>query len=258
MISSLKNIEPRISILGAGPGDPGLITVKGAKALQHADVVLYDALVNKNLLDYTKKDCVKVYVGKRAGKHSFSQDEINDLMVKYAQMYGYVVRLKGGDPFVFGRGYEELKYAMDRNIPVCVIPGISSSISVPELQGIPLTTRGYSESFCVLTASNAKGELTNAIKEAVQTNATIVILMGFKKLTQIVKLFKAQGKNELPVAVIENGSAENERIILGQVNDIVERSAEFKISGPTLMVFGEVVKLHQDYHKILENYAYAN
>ena len=150
--STQKNIkEPRITLIGAGPGDAELITLKGIKALQTADVVLYDALVNEELLDFAPAGAVKVYVGKRSGDHSYSQDAVNKLMVDYALNYGHAVRLKGGDPFVFGRGYEEIDFAASYSITTQVIPGISSSISVPGLQLIPVTHRGLSESFWVVT-----------------------------------------------------------------------------------------------------------
>ena len=152
--------EPRITLVGAGPGDAGLITIKGIKALQTADVVLYDALVNEEILDFAPANAVKVYVGKRSGDHSFSQDAINKLMVDYALNYGHVVRLKGGDPFVFGRGYEELDHAASFSIPATVIPGISSSIAVPGLQQIPVTHRGLSESFWVITGTTTNGKIS--------------------------------------------------------------------------------------------------
>ena len=158
--------EPRITLVGAGPGDAELITVKGIKALQTADVVLYDALVNEELLEFAPEKAVKVYVGKRSGDHSYSQDAVNRLMIDYALNYGHVVRLKGGDPFVFGRGSEELDFAASYSIPAQVIPGISSSIGVPALQHIPVTHRGLSESFWVVTGTTSSGALSNDIYDA--------------------------------------------------------------------------------------------
>src|ERR1700748_2058877 len=163
--------EPRITLVGAGPGDTDLITVKGIKALKTADVVLYDALVNEELLEFAPENAVKVYVGKRSGDHSFSQDNINKLMIDYAINYGHVVRLKGGDPFVFGRGYEELDHAASYSIPAQVIPGISSSIGVPGLQNIPVTHRGLSESFWVITGTKSDGKVSNDLYDAARTRA---------------------------------------------------------------------------------------
>lgn len=246
--------EPRITLLGAGPGDPDLITVKGIKALATADVVLYDALINEELLEYAPQNAVKVYVGKRSGDHSHSQDAINQLMIDYALNYGHVVRLKGGDPFVFGRGFEELNYAADYSIPAQVIPGISSSIGVPGLQNIPVTHRGLSESFWVITGTTTSGKICPDIYEAARSKATVVILMGLNKLTEITEIFKAEGKNRLPVAVIQSGSTENEKVAVGVVDTIVEVVEENKIGAPAMMVFGDVVSLHPKFQPIKEFY----
>lgn len=240
-----KNIkQPRITLVGAGPGDADLITIKGIKALKMADVVLYDALVNEELLEFAPENAVKVYVGKRSNDHTYSQEAINKLMVDYAINYGHVVRLKGGDPFVFGRGYEELDYASSFNIPATAIPGISSAIGVPGMQQIPVTHRGLSESFWVVTGTTASGKVSNDVYEAARTNATVVVLMGVHKLAEITEIFKAEGKNKLPVAVIQNGTTKNEKIAVGIVDTIVEIAEENKISSPALLVFGEVVSLH--------------
>jgi len=246
--------EPRITLVGAGPGDADLITIKGIKALKAADVVLYDALVNEELLEFAPETAVKVYVGKRSGDHSFSQDAINKLMVDYALNYGHVVRLKGGDPFVFGRGFEELDHAASFSIPATVIPGISSSISVPGLQQIPVTHRGLSESFWVLTGTTSDGKVSADIFTAAQTNATIVILMGLNKLPEITQIFKNQGRNRLPVAVIQSGSTESEKVAIGVIDTIVEIVEEQKIAAPALIVIGEVVSLHPLFQPIREFY----
>ncbi len=246
--------EPRITLVGAGPGDADLITIKGVKALKTADVVLYDALVNEEILEFAPEHAVKVYVGKRSGDHSFSQDAINKLMIDYALNYGHVVRLKGGDPFVFGRGYEELDHAASFSIPATVIPGISSSIAVPGLQQIPVTHRGLSESFWVITGTTSNGKISADVYTAAQTNATIVVLMGLHKLTEITQIFKNQGKNRLPVAVIQSGSTENEKVAIGTIDTIVEQVEEKKISSPALIVIGEVVSLHPSFQSIKEFY----
>ncbi|HZY37516.1 MAG TPA: uroporphyrinogen-III C-methyltransferase [Mucilaginibacter sp.] len=250
-----KNIkEPRITLLGAGPGDPELITLKGIKALATADVVLYDALVNEELLTHAPAAAVKVYVGKRSGDHTYSQDAVNQLMVDYALNYGHVVRLKGGDPFVFGRGFEELDFAAAYSIPTQVIPGISSSIGVPGLQNIPVTHRGLSESFWVVTGTTASGKVSNDLYEAARSKATVVVLMGIHKLAEIVEIFKKEGKNKLPVAVIQSGSTNSEKVAIGVVDTIVEVVEENKIASPALIVFGEVVSLHPKFQPIREFY----
>ncbi|WP_134090308.1 uroporphyrinogen-III C-methyltransferase [Olivibacter sp. XZL3] len=247
--------EPRITLVGAGPGDPELITLKGLKALQDADVVLYDALVGDELLDFIRPTATKVYVGKRSGDHSYSQDAVNRLMVDYALNYGHVVRLKGGDSFVFGRGYEELEFAASKHIPIAIVPGISSSIGVPGLQQIPVTHRGVSESFWVITGTTSAGEVSKDVYQAAQTNATIVVLMGLKKLAEIVDIFKSAGKGSLPVAIIQKGSTQEEKLVLGHVDTIIEKSQKETVTAPALLVFGDVVSLHPSYKSIVKEYA---
>jgi uroporphyrin-III C-methyltransferase len=242
--------QPRITLVGAGPGDVDLITLKGLKALKTADIVLYDALVNEELLDFAPDHAARVYVGKRSGDHSYSQDAVNKLMVDYALNYGHVVRLKGGDPFVFGRGYEELDYAAFNSIPAEVIPGISSSISVPAMQHIPVTHRGLSESFWVVTGTTASGKISNDVYEAARSKATVVILMGVHKLAEITGIFKKEGKNKLPAAVIQSGTTVDEKIAIGIVDTIVEIVEEQKITAPALIVFGEVVSLHPHFQPV--------
>ncbi|GAA4788493.1 uroporphyrinogen-III C-methyltransferase [Olivibacter ginsenosidimutans] len=249
-----ENKIPKITLVGAGPGDPELLTLKGLKALQSADVVLYDALVGEELLNFVPAHATKVYVGKRSGEHSYSQDAVNRLMVDYALNFEHVVRLKGGDPFVFGRGYEELAYATKQGIKVQVIPGISSAIGVPGLQQIPVTHRGLSESFWVITGTTASGEVSQDIYHAALSNATVVILMGLKKLPEIVAIFKQAAKEDLPVAIIEKGSTNAEKVIVGNVATIVEKSKTNTVGAPAILVFGEVVSLHANYAAIIQSY----
>ena len=234
---------PKLTLIGAGPGDPELITLKGARALAKADVVLYDALVNPLLLDYAPVDIPKYFVGKRKAQHSFTQDQINDLIVEMAKSHGNVVRLKGGDPFVFGRGYEELLVAHENGLQVEFIPGISSSISVPGLSGIPVTHRGSSESFWVLTATNANQDLSNDLKLAAQSNATLVILMGLSKLPEIVKVLAQTKALSHPFAVIQNGSLPNQRQVTGTLANIQQLVGDQQFGAPAIIVVGEVLKL---------------
>lgn len=239
------SIKPLVTLVGAGPGDPDLITLKGIKAIQTADVILYDALVNDEILDYAKPDCTKIYVGKRAERLSTSQDHINQLLVDYALTHGHVVRLKGGDPFVFGRGGEELDFVRQYGIETAVIPGISSSVGLTGLQQIPLTYRGISESFWVITGSTSDGRISDDLKHAVTTDATVVVLMGFSKLKEIAALYQANGKGELPIALIQNGSLPNEKIVLGRIDNIIQKAEETLIGVPAIIVLGEVVAKHQ-------------
>jgi uroporphyrin-III C-methyltransferase len=164
------------------------------------------------------------------------------------------VRLKGGDPFVFGRGFEELDFAASYSIQAQVIPGISSSIGVPGMQHIPVTHRGLSESFWVVTGTTASGKVSNDVYEAARTNATVVVLMGIHKLEEIAAIFKKEGKNKLPVAVIQSGTTKDEKVAIGIVDTIVEIVEEKKITSPALIVFGEVVSLHPAYQPIKEFY----
>lgn len=249
--------EPKITLVGAGPGDAELISLKGAKAIGRADVILYDALVSEELLDLAKQDAIKVYVGKRAGQHSLKQHEINQLLVDFAINYGYVVRLKGGDPFVFGRGYEEIDFAASCNIQTEVIPGISSSISVPALQGIPLTHRGLSESFWVITGTTASGKVSKDLFTAAKSDATVIVLMGVNKINEIVAIYKSAGKGRLPVAIIQNGTLPDEKFAIGVINTIEEVMEECKIGAPAVIVLGEVVGLHPLFQPIKEAYEFA-
>lgn len=246
-------MKPFVTLVGAGPGDLDLITLKGIKAIKAADVILYDALVNEELLDYCKPSCTKIYVGKRAERLSTSQDHINQLLVDYALTHGHVVRLKGGDPFVFGRGGEELDFVHKHNIPTAVVPGISSSVGLTGLQQIPLTHRGVSESFWVITGSTKDGNLSEDMYTAVNTNATVVVLMGFSKLEQIVALYKENGRGNLPIAMIQNGSLPNERIALGTIDTILEQSKSNLMGVPAVIIIGEVVAKHQQFKNFVKN-----
>ncbi len=255
-----KKIQPKVTLVGAGSGDPDLISVKGLRALTAADVVLYDALVNRELLKYAPLETKKIYVGKRANNHRYSQDEINKLIAENALNHGHVVRLKGGDPFVFGRGHEELSYVEALGIEVAIVPGITSAISVPELQKIPITKRGVNESFWVITGTTKNGAISKDIALAAQSSATIIILMGMRKLEEITQVFSEHGKSNAPVAIIQNGSLPTENIGFGTVNNIVEVVAEEQLGAPAIIVIGDVVKEHPelDYHLIDKNYLQSN
>lgn len=246
-------VEPKITLVGAGPGDPDLISVKGVKAIKTADVIIYDALVDEALLNYAPKSATRVYVGNPSGDENFSQATVNRLMVDYALNFGHVVRLKGGDLFVFGRGYEELEFAASYSIETEIVPGISSAISVPGLQGIPVTHKGQSDSLWILSGMDSNGLINPEVEDAAKSKATVVILLGFEQLSQIVSIYKKLGKGRLPAAVIQNGSMKNERIAVGIVNTIEEVVVEEAIdnSGPVLLVFGQAVTLHKAFARIL-------
>jgi uroporphyrin-III C-methyltransferase len=252
-----KEIYPKLTVVGAGPGDPELLTIKAVHAISEADVILYDALVNKEILKHARIDSKKIFVGKRKDKYEYSQEEINDLIVHHAFSNGRVVRLKGGDPFVFGRGSEEVIHAEAFNIETAVVPGISSSIGVPGASGIPVTHRGVSESFWVVTGTTRNGKLSADIYDAAKSNATIVVLMGLSKLEQIAKIFQANGKNNTPVAVIQNGTLASENVAIGNISNIVAEVKDQKIKSPAIIVIGEVVKFHKYYHSLAHELNYS-
>ena len=234
--------KPLLTLVGAGPGDPELLTLKAVKALQSADIVLYDALVSREILDHIPASTPQIGVGKRAGMHSHSQEEINSLIVESAFLYGHVVRLKGGDPFVFGRATEEIEYATRFGIPTRVVPGISSALSVPAAVSIPLTSRGVSESFWVVTGTTMTGALSSDVALAAQSTATVIILMGLRKLGEIMDLFRTYGKSDLPVAVIQNGTLPTQRHVVGTVSTIVELVKEEDLGSPGIIIAGDVVR----------------
>lgn len=238
-----------ISLVGAGPGDPELITLKAIKAIKNADVILYDALANHALLEYAPSKAVKQFVGKRFGCHALSQKEINNLIIEYAISHGRVVRLKGGDPFVFGRAMEEIDAARGAGIEVEVIPGISSALAVPTSQMIPLTCRGVNESFWVTTGTTQSGEISVDIKLAAQSNATVIILMAMSKLETIMEMFSGFGKSETPVAIIQDGTTDKEKMVIGKVKDIYYRAQSAGLSNPAIIMVGEVINLHPSFIK---------
>jgi uroporphyrin-III C-methyltransferase len=237
----------QITLVGAGPGDPELITLKGLKALSTADVVLYDALLHPDILAHIPKHVELVFVGKQKGVCHYAQEDINQLLVDKAIEKGHVVRLKGGDPFIFGRGHEEIVFAQQHQIKTAVIPGVSSSIAVPELQGVPLTRRGVNDSFFVVTGTTRAHEISNDIQIAAKSNATVVVLMGMTKLEEIMQLFINEGKAETAVGIFQNGSLPNEKIALGTVSNIVEEVHRLSITSPAVIVIGEVVRLHPNF-----------
>lgn len=255
-----KKTEPNflgLSLVGAGPGDPDLITLKGIKALATADVVLYDALANDELLHYCKPDAELIYVGKRGGERCVSQEYINYLIVEKCKSNGHVVRLKGGDPFVFGRGQEEVEAAQKEGVTVQIIPGISSALAVPALAGIPVTSRGYADSFWVITGTKSDHSLSTDLELAAKSKATVVLLMAMNKLEQVADIYYQNGKTELPAAIIQNGSTKNQKLAFGKVIDLPNLAAKNSLSNPAIIVIGEVVKLaqHKELIKIANNWA---
>ena len=235
-------ITPKLTVVGAGPGDEDLITLKAIKAIESASVILYDALINEALLKYASEDAELIFVGKRKGCYAFQQEQINELIVSRAKSHGHVVRLKGGDPFIFGRGAEEIDYVKQFNIETYVVPGITSAIAVPEYQGIPLTKRGVSESFWVITGTTKNHQLSDDVALAAKSTATVVILMGMSKLNEIVEVFSKENRQDSHIAIIQNGTKENERVGIGTIGTIQKIVEEKALTSPAIIVIGDVVK----------------
>ena len=246
---------PKLTLVGAGPGDVDLITVKAIRVLKTADVVLYDALVNEELLEYINADAEIIFVGKRRGCYRYQQEQINELIVALANSKGHVVRLKGGDPFIFGRGAEEMEYAARFGIETAFVPGISSSLAVPAYQNIPLTKRGSSESFWIITGTTKDHKISSDVALAAKSNATVVVLMGMSKLPEIIALFQRENKHNLPIAIIQNGTRANEKVGIGTVDTNLEIVKEKALSNPSIIVLGEVVKHSQIISDIQLHYA---
>ncbi|BDD08934.1 hypothetical protein FUAX_13660 [Fulvitalea axinellae] len=233
--------EPKLTLVGAGPGDPELLTLKAVRILADADVVLYDALINPEILGHINKGAERIFAGKRCGNHYMTQDRINETIVQKALEGKHVVRLKCGDPFVFGRGHEELEAANERGIPTEVVLGVSS-VSLPGLYGVPLTRRGVNESYWVVTAVTKNGEVSNDLRLAAQSSATVVILMGLKRITEIMDIFVTQGKAMTPAAVIGKGSHPDGEIVSGNVATLAEKVKNSEIPAPAMIVVGEVAR----------------
>jgi uroporphyrin-III C-methyltransferase len=233
-----------VYLVGAGPGDPGLLTVRGLERLRSADVVVYDQLVNPAILAKASNTATKIYVGKQAGHHCAVQTDINRILIEYAQAGYEVVRLKGGDPFVFGRGGEEAAALADAGIRFEIVPGVSSALAVPAYAGIPLTHRGVASSFAVVTG-HPVGNTKSSVEWAKLAYAvdTLVILMGVKNLPHIVAELLAGGVSpHMPAAVIQQGTSRQQESVIGTLKNIVGRAAHLR--SPAVIVLGQVVELN--------------
>lgn len=241
------NNNAKVTLVGAGPGDVELITIKGMKAIKNADIILYDALVNKELLTFAEKDTPIMYVGKRFNDHAYTQEEINHLLVEKALTHGNVVRLKGGDPFIFGRGSEEVDYVEAFGIKTEIIPGISSALAVPANQGIPLTKRGVNTSFWVVTGNTKDGSISKDLILASQSSATLVILMGLRNISTITDEVSKHRTGFTPMAVIQNGTTKNEKISIGDISSVEDIKQSIDYSSPGIIIIGDVVAEHPGY-----------
>jgi len=234
-----------VYLIGAGPGDPDLITVRGRDCLRQADVVVYDRLVNKALLAEAPPEAERIFAGKKPGNHSMSQDAINRLLIDRARAGQVVVRLKGGDPFVFGRGGEEAAACAAAGVRWEVVPGVTSAVAVPTAAGIPVTFRDISRTFAIVTAHRASDR--NKLNwPALAQMDTLIVLMGVRRLPEVVAgLITAGRAADTPVAIIERGTQVDERVTIGTLADIVQQAQTIGVRSPATIVIGEVVRLRQ-------------
>jgi uroporphyrinogen III methyltransferase/synthase len=239
----------KVWLVGAGPGDLGLLTIKGKQVLEMAEVVVYDALVSMEIAALIPDEAKKINVGKRSSKHLASQEEINQILVEEAMQGKRVVRLKGGDPFVFGRGGEELELLIQNRIPYEVVPGITSAVSVPAYSGIPVTHRDYTSSFHIITGHARKNGVSRVNYEAlVRLDATLIFLMGISALEEIChSLIQAGLDKDTPAAVLENGTTAKQRRIISTVQNLKQESDRANIQTPAIIVVGKVCALAEDF-----------
>lgn len=241
-------IPGKVYLIGAGPGDPGLITVKGLECVKKADVIIYDYLANERILDHRRPDAELIYVGKQGSRHTLPQNEINSLIVKKAKEGKIVARLKGGDPFIFGRGGEEAEELVDNGIPFEIVPGVTAATAVPTYAGIPLTHREHTASVAFVTGhEDPTKEESKVHWDRIATGiGTLVFFMGMKNLQNIVDNLVSHGRNpETPVALIQWGTRTDQRVVTGTLSDIVAKVKEAKLGPPAIIVVGEVVRLRQ-------------
>jgi len=228
----------KVYLVGGGPGDPELLTIKAYRILKEADVVLYDALVSREILEITKPDCVRIYVGKRDGKHFLPQEEINQLLYRFALNYEKVVRLKGGDPFVFGRGGEEVLFLKERGIEVEVVPGVTSAVAAPSSSFIPVTHRGVASSFAVVTGHPSRGINWSDFAKV----DTLVVLMGVKNRQKIAReLIDAGRSPEESVAFVEKATTPEQKEIFTTLGELSENPPQ--VNPPAVMIVGRVVEI---------------
>lgn len=234
----------KVYLVGAGPGDPGLLTVKGKTLLEFADVVIYDALVSPQIIDLINPQAEKIHAGKRRGRHSLLQEETTQLLIEKAQNHAIVVRLKGGDPFIFGRGGEEMEDLIQAGVPVEVVPGITSGIAAPAYAGIPLTHRDHSSSITFVTGHETAGKYRPSVNwEAIAKGSeTIVIYMGVHNLPYIIQQLTQAGQSpETPVALIRWGTRPDQEELIGTLETIVQKVEETGFEAPAIAVIGSVV-----------------
>ncbi len=241
----------RVYIVGAGPGDPELLTLKALRVISEADVIFYDRLISKDILNFARSDAILLYVGKEDGKHTLPQEEINELLYRFSAVYERVVRLKGGDPMVFGRGGEELLFLAERGVEVEVVPGVSSIYAVPASAFIPVTHRDYSSSFAVITGHDAVGKRRKINWRSFGGIETLIILMGVKNRQRIARELISAGRSpDEPVAFIEKGTTPEQRTVITTLGEVADKPPY--VEPPAVMVVGSVVGIGERVAKLME------
>lgn len=238
----------KVYIIGAGPGDFELLTLKAKRIIENADCIIYDRLISNDILRLSKEDAELIYLGKENTEGGLIQDKINQTLIKKSLEGKNVARVKGGDPFVFGRGGEEIETLVKNNIDFQVVPGVTSSIAIPAYAGIPVTHRGVARSFHVFTGHTMENGKWHNFKNIAKLEGTLVFLMGIKNLDLIVKDLLKYGKySKTPVAIIEKGASKNQRTTIGNLENISELVKKNKITSPAITVIGEVVNLSETF-----------
>ncbi len=237
----------RVYLVGAGPGDPELLTLRAVRLLQQAQVVVYDHLVSSAVLEFVSPNAQRIYAGKRRNEHTLRQEEINTLLISLANQGKQVVRLKGGDPFIFGRGGEELQALAAQGIDFEVVPGVTAASGVASYAGIPLTHRDYAQSCIFVTGHLKNGTADLDWPSLVRLNQTVVIYMGLGGLPEICRQMMAHGAAaNLPIAVVQDGSIASQKVVTGTLIDMPERVVRAGLKSPCLTIIGNVVKLHDE------------
>ena len=237
-----------VHLIGAGSGDPELLTLKAWRVMQRAEVVLYDSLVSEDILDMCASTAEKIFVGKRRANHALPQESINELLVKHALAGKIVVRLKGGDPFIFGRGGEELQEVVRHGIHFESIPGITAASAAASRTGIPLTHRDHAQSVKFVTACKKNGAPNNDYSELMDSSQTVVFYMGLHRLHEMTQGLIAAGRDsETPFAIISHASMPTQQVLIGTLSDIADQQAEAKLPTPALLIMGDVVTLYHEF-----------
>ncbi|WP_404783436.1 uroporphyrinogen-III C-methyltransferase [Altericista sp. CCNU0014] len=246
--NELNSPMGKVYLVGAGPGDPGLMTVKGKALLEHADCIIYDALISPAIIAMMNPKAEQIHAGKRRGQHSLVQSEITALLIAKAREHAAVVRLKGGDPFVFGRGGEEMVDLIEAGVAVEIVPGITAGVAAPAYAGIPVTHRNYGSSVTFVTGHEHAGKYQPQVnwQAIARSSDTIVIYMGIHNLAHILEALQAGGRPlETPIALIQWGTCPNQRELVGTFATILQQMEETGFDAPAIAVVGDVVSLHE-------------